>query len=367
MTSSPTYHAVPVSDTPSTPTLAPRKGRNMLAGLMLAICVVSFVLQTELAQYVQRTTNYQKPYFILYVSHCCYIFMAPVQLVGELIARHPRKGVVDLIKDTVSECRRELYQSLQDLQHEQDQNESPLRFSLRTVIVLAVLLTIPSYLWYVSVNLTSMANLTAIYNTGCFFAYLFSILMLNDRLVTPKIVAVLLCITGVFTMAFWSSDDDDSDIDTYTSLLGIVVAALGAAAYGFYEVYYKKYASPPNPSILFANAVTTGIGFTTLLLLWIPIPIFHFLGHETFELPDLRTFSYILGIASMSVVYNATFMCVIALVNPVFAAVGVMLTVPAVAITDVFVTGVMTPLSTVVGSILILIGFYILNREIKQE
>ncbi|KAG1225955.1 hypothetical protein G6F68_019827 [Rhizopus microsporus] len=65
----------------------------------------------------------------------------------------------------------------------------------------------------------------------------------------------------------------------------------------------------------------------------------------------------------MSVIYNATFMVIIALVNPVFAAVGVMLTVPAVAITDVLVTGVMVSSSTIVGSLLILVGFYILNRQ----
>ncbi|KAI9250901.1 hypothetical protein BDA99DRAFT_522178 [Phascolomyces articulosus] len=383
MSSSPTYHSVPVNDIPASPTLQPiRRGRSMLAAVMLAICIVSFVLQTELAQYVQRTTNYHKPYHILYVSHCCYVFMAPVQFIGELIARYksPNKALVELIKDTARECKLELEQSLEDLQEARGrQNESRLAFSIRTVIYIAILLTIPSYLWYVSVNLTSMANLTAIYNTGCFFAYLFSIMMLGDKLVFSKVVAVFLCIVGVFTMAFWPSttspEDDqvsdgtgDDDNNGYAaSLLGIIVAAIAAATYGFYEVYYKKYATPPRPTVLFANAVTTGIGITTFLLLWIPIPIFHWIGHETFEAPDLRTFTYMLGIASMSVVYNATFMCVIALVNPVFAAVGVMLTVPAVAITDVFVTGIMTPPSTIVGSILILIGFYILNRQVKAE
>lgn len=39
--------------------------RTVLATVMLAICIVTFVLQTELAQYVQKTTSYSKPYFIL--------------------------------------------------------------------------------------------------------------------------------------------------------------------------------------------------------------------------------------------------------------------------------------------------------------
>ena len=69
MSSSPTYHSVPINDISNSPTLQQpiKRGRSMLAAVMLAICIVSFVLQTELAQYVQRTTNYHKPYLILYV------------------------------------------------------------------------------------------------------------------------------------------------------------------------------------------------------------------------------------------------------------------------------------------------------------
>jgi hypothetical protein len=61
------YHTVPVDEESRTnsPTFEPRKSRSMLATVMLTICIITFVLQTELAQYVQKTTNYSKPYFIL--------------------------------------------------------------------------------------------------------------------------------------------------------------------------------------------------------------------------------------------------------------------------------------------------------------
>lgn len=113
--------------------------------------------------------------------------------------------------------------------------------------------------------------------------------------------------------------------------------------------------------------VTGGIGAMTLLLLWIPLPILHYTGLETFELPDRNTFAMIMAIGSMSVIYNASMMCVIALVNPVFAAVGVLLTIPVVALTDMAITGIPLPLTTVLGSILILAGFVILNRQISKE
>ncbi|KAL0093413.1 hypothetical protein F4703DRAFT_1272114 [Phycomyces blakesleeanus] len=364
------YHAVPINDRSESPASFKTKSRSVIATVMLTICIVSFVLQTELAQYVQQTTDYQKPYFILYVSHSCYIFMIPIQFLAECIGRGwPTKPSAALghVIETAGHCKNELAQSLLELQGrvkgENTTNRLSIRFIISTGLWLAILLTLPAYLWYVSVNLTSMSNLTAIYNTGCFFAYVFSVWLLHDRLMATKIAAILLCMIGVFLMAFWTPGDQPAQSQT----LGISVAVLGAALYGFYEVYYKKYASPSQASVLFANTVTGAIGIITLLILWIPLPVLHFSGYETFELPDLETFVYILGIASMSVVYNATFMCVIALVNPVFAAVGVMLTVPAVAVTDVLVTGVMVPGSTLVGSILILIGFYILNRQVKNE
>lgn len=304
--------------------------------------------------------------------------MIPLQLVAEYIQQHhnSKNSVHKNILETINESKASVTRSLLELQYRvQGDQVFPLGFIFKTSLWLSILLTLPAYIWYLSVNLTSMSNLTAIYNTGCFFAYLFSILMLHDRLVAPKVVAVMLCMAGVLAMACWPqqepSEDNDGNKYDIASIgkewVGIAISSIGAALYGFYEVYYKKYASPSQPTILFANAITGIIGVVTFLVLWIPFPFLHFTGIETFELPDWTTFSYILGIASMSVIYNATFMAVIALVNPVFAAVGVMLTVPAVAITDVLVTGVMVPTSTIVGSLLILVGFFILNRQVGNE
>lgn len=306
--------------------------------------------------------------------------MIPLQLIAEYIQLHyyqkreSNSGtMLEKIYETISYSRKSVNNSMVELQYRVQGNHIfPMGFIIKTTLLLSILLTLPSYIWYLSVNLTSMSNLTAIYNTGCFFAYLFSILMLHDRLVAAKVGAVFLCMLGVLAMALWpqQTPDNGDSVDDHVfggEWIGIVVASTGAALYGFYEVFYKKYASPTQPTILFANTITGVIGLVTFTVLWIPFPILHFTGVETFDLPDLTTFGYILGIASMSVIYNATFMAVIALVNPVFAAVGVMLTVPAVAITDVFVTGVMVPTSTIVGSIFILIGFYILNRQVVND
>ncbi|KAG1052930.1 hypothetical protein G6F43_004962 [Rhizopus delemar] len=315
-----------------------KASQTTLATVMLTVCIITFVLQTELAQYVQKTTNYSKPYFIFLVQD---------------------------FKDIMKTSQQSIQRSFKELQyHAQGNNENLFVFIVKTTLLLSILITLPAYIWYLSVNLTSMSNLTAIYNTSCLFAYLFSIVMLQEHIMASKVVAVMLCMLGVLAMAYWpGSEPIQDDGGESGSWVGILVSCIGASLYGFYEVYYKKYASPSKPTVLFANAVTSLIGLVTFLTLWIPIPLLHLADIESFAWPDARTFGYILAIASMSVIYNATFMVIIALVNPVFAAVGVMLTVPAVAITDVLVTGVMVSSSTIVGSLLILVGFYILNRQ----
>ncbi|KAI8096521.1 uncharacterized protein BX664DRAFT_324178 [Halteromyces radiatus] len=389
--SSPTYRSVPLDDTPTSAVVKVRKqSKSFVAAVMLIICIISFVLQTELAQYVQKTSNYQKPYFILYIGHACYILMIPIQFTVECIhtrwfalQQQEKPSWQQHIRETMDYCRKQLKEAIIELEDQvQGKHQHYTSFLLRTGLILSILFTIPAYLWYLSVNLISMSTLTVIFNTGCFWAYVFSIFMLGDSILLSKCLAVGLSVLGVVVMALGQDKQNDTDdnmimqqqsmniattTSSLTSIIGLNVAVVAALTYGFYEVYYKKYATPPRPSVLFANMMTGGIGAVTLLVLWIPIPILHYSGWEIFELPDGRTFAMIMAIGSMSVIYNASMMCVIALVSPVFAAVGVLLTIPVVAITDMFVTGVMVSFTTILGSAFILVGFIILNRQIARE
>ncbi|KAJ2842814.1 hypothetical protein IWW36_005771, partial [Coemansia brasiliensis] len=90
--------------------------------------------------------------------------------------------------------------------------------------LLVGLLNASAYLWYVAVGLSSMSKVTAIYNTSCFFAYLFSVLLLGDRVQMIKCAAVVVSIIGVVFMALvdpHSDDDADMTVKTRgTELLG---------------------------------------------------------------------------------------------------------------------------------------------------
>lgn len=86
-----------------------------------------------------------------------------------------------------------------------------------------------------------MANLTAIYNTACFFAYLFSIILLKEKIVRNKVLAVVLSLVGVAIISLTSRDSSDSDGDSAkasnkSGLLGDLLSLVAAALYGFEEV-----------------------------------------------------------------------------------------------------------------------------------
>jgi drug/metabolite transporter (DMT)-like permease len=240
-------------------------------------------------------------------------------------------------------------------------------YILKISLLFACCICVPGYIWYISVNLTTMAKLTAIYNTSCFWAYVFSIILLSESIKLEKIIATFLSIAGVAIMTFYATEHKDQKGNSII-VIGDLIACFGALVYGLYQVLYKKLGSPPTPSFLFANTLTGLMGVYTFLVLWIPIPILHFTGIEIFELPDSGTFGYILLMAIAGVFFNASLMLVIALTSPLFAAIGVMLTIPIVAWVDLLVINTPITASTVIGSFCILIAFVLLSwSNIRDE
>ncbi|KAI1319923.1 hypothetical protein EDD11_002598 [Mortierella claussenii] len=386
--------------------------RLRLASAILFVCILSFVLQTELTKFVQTSMGYQKPYFILYISHSFWAIALPAQFIYSTYISRATPRMLPSLQERIIYFARMIRQSTGDLYHRRadytivgraatptedsivssstpsssSQPSIAAVYTSREKLALSrhlfwvtfgmtVLYMVPSYLWYTCVAMTSMANLTAIYNTACFFAYLFSILLLKERIVLNKVVAVLLSLLGVVVISLTMKasvipeEDGVSYVKEHTpiSFVGNILALIGAALYGFEEVVYKKYASPKLKPVMFANTLTGLMGVVTCTMLWVPIPILHWTGHEIFELPTLSEFSTVLMIATLGLIYNGCFMIVVSQTSPVFAAVGVMATIPLVALTDWVLFNETVGWGNVVGGLSILVGFAILVRENRNE
>ena len=174
-----------------------------------------------------------------------------------------------------------------------ESHKSPVGYMLRKTALVTTALTVAGASWYYAVGMTSGSDLTAIYNCSAFFAYAFSIPLLGDKFRLDKAFAVAVAIAGVMTIAYGDSKQAGEGVppeDASNRLAGNIVIGIGSVLYGLYEVLYKKMACPPDGvspgrGAIFANTFGSLIGCFTLLVLWIPLPILHFTGLETFEWP----------------------------------------------------------------------------------
>jgi drug/metabolite transporter (DMT)-like permease len=275
------------------------------------------------------------------------------------------------------------------------QKKSPVGPFIRTMIIVTCALTVAGASWYVAVDLTTASDLTAIYNCSAFFAYAFAVPLLGEKLRISKMLAVGIAIVGVLVVAYGDtstakhgsksgggtggSHAPDSSETPDNRFVGNLVIGVGSVLYGFYEVLYKRIACPPEGtspgrSVIFANLVGSSIGIFTLLVLWIPLPILHFLGWETFVLPRGEA-AWMLVISTLSnAVFSGSFLVLISLTSPVLSSVAALLTIFIVALCDEFLPPPLYhPLTfaAIMGGLLIIFAFLLLSwatyREMDEE
>src|SRR5271169_2603171 len=265
---------------------------------------------------------------MLYLHHSSWSLMGPLQFLFLRLTSPSNLSTGPLLRSHIHSLRTTAAHILSESPYAMRPNLSPQKYMFIVIATLTITLTIAASTWFLSVSLTSASDVTAMYNCSAFFAYAFSIPILGERFRKDKAFAVGLAICGVFLMA-WATNDDSGSIAAHRRFIGDAIIACGAVLYGLYEVLYKARAcavSPIGPyrSILFSNACTTGIGLFTLCVMWIPLPILHFTGLETFELPSPKA-ALFLGISILSNIgFTASFLTMVSLTSPVLSSVGAM-------------------------------------------
>lgn len=182
----------------------------------------------------------------------------------------------------------------------------------------------------------------------------FSVLLFDLKWESRRLAAVILATVGVFAVVYGGSTSSDhnteiTSIEARTPstkpLLGDAMTLVGSVLYGLYQVLYKKYvALPSDPEFAFEHRpyepirdegddpahidrieiedavypppfgfhpdfLLSGIGLCTFAVLWIPLPILHYLNIEPFSLPkDMHTLLSIIGIAVTGIAFNGGFM-----------------------------------------------------------
>ncbi|OCK84985.1 hypothetical protein K432DRAFT_378045 [Lepidopterella palustris CBS 459.81] len=365
--------------------------RYTYAAIFLALSLISFTVQTETAVYIQHQLKWEKAYCMLFLTHGSWTLLWPAQL---LILRIQKWNTpwqtfwrrhVQLLRQTALMVEHgTLHPSVRVSQR------SPVPYMMKMTAFVTCALTIAGGSWYVAVNMTTASDLTAIYNCSAFFAYAFSVPLLHERFQWSKSIAVAIAIAGVFVVAYGDSspakhgsksgggaggDNAPPASEADKRTVGNLVIGVGSVLYGLYEVLYKKLACPPDGcspgrGMIFANFFGSLIGSFTLLVLWIPLPILHFLGLETFELPVGKQ-AWMMAISVLAnATFSGSFLVLISLTSPVLSSVAALLTIFIVAIVDQLLpeplNSPLTP-AAIVGGILIIGAFLLLSWATYKE
>ena len=125
----------------------------------LVVVIVSWVGQSELAQYIQVRLGYNKPFMVTWINHGAMALLLP-------ILRMAQGGLKRrVLVETGASARR----------------------AIVVCSALGIFYTLGDYLWYVALPLTSVAEATALFNASPVFTYAFSVLLLRERVTIPKV------------------------------------------------------------------------------------------------------------------------------------------------------------------------------------
>ena len=307
------------------------------AAFFLLLSLVSFVIQTETAVYIQRDLGWNKAYCMLYdqsfpyhdstllmdcpnsyFTHGSWSLLWPVQLLVLRLQKRSMPWKTFWRRHTYILRTTAQMVASQDVHlSSRDAHKSPIPYMLKTTAFVTTALTVAGGSWYVAVDLTTSSDLTAIYNCSAFFAYAFSIPLLKDKIRFDKLSSVTVAIAGVLIIAYGDTkknkEGSDEDDEAKNRALGNIIIGIGSVLYGLYEVLYKKLACPPEGTssgrgMIFAMTFGSLIGCFTLFVLWIPLPILHYTGLEPFAMPHSEAAWVLLisVLANASKLFNAS-------------------------------------------------------------
>ncbi|GJN93501.1 hypothetical protein Rhopal_006558-T1 [Rhodotorula paludigena] len=251
------------------------------AGLLVVV-LFAYTIQTQLTSYVQHSLGYRKPFFLFYLTHSGYLALLPAHVLAlklggsslrtafrglrEILAHHfrapslldhdglptsPKLSRSDGGAYRVSAPVR-LAQLVLPRSWAVELEEDWVARLARKTLILTVFISAPALSWYAAVPLTSMTDITAIYNVFAFWAYLLSLYYLPSAHPESPLVryvnlfAVVLAVGGVFVIAY--GDATGGDEEAQNRLVGNCLTLFASIVYAGYEVWYKLHIALPEPS-----------------------------------------------------------------------------------------------------------------------
>ncbi|XP_030762051.1 putative thiamine transporter SLC35F3 [Sitophilus oryzae] len=280
------------------------------------------------------TISYQAPFFTTwFVTNWTMLFF-PLYFISRLSTKRC-ESMSDILSESIRDFR--------------DKGFTAGRFMTRCSIF-CLLWVGTNYMYILSLKILFATDVMALFATNVSFVYLLSWVILHEQFVGIRIMAVIICDTGVALLAYMDG------ITGSPTLGGVVLATSAAAGSGVYKVLFKKIigeATYGQVALFFSL-----IGMLNAALLW-PLSLGLFLtGVETLHW-DRLPWPALLSASCLSLVANLLGNFSVALTYDMFITLGLITAVPVSAALDVVLYGAQFEGMKLAGMILIAVGFFL--------
>ncbi|XP_072390084.1 solute carrier family 35 member F3 isoform X2 [Diabrotica undecimpunctata] len=280
------------------------------------------------------TTSYQAPFFTTwFVTNWTMLFF-PLYFLCRLSNRRC-ESISDILSESIRDFR--------------DKGFTAVRFMTRCSLF-CILWVGTNYMYIMSLRILLATDVMALFATNVSFVYLLSWVILHEQFVGIRIMAVIICDTGVALLAYMDG------ITGSPTLGGVVLATSAAAGSAVYKVLFKKVigdATYGQVALFFSL-----IGMLNAAFLW-PLCLGLFLmGVETLHW-DMLPWPALLTSSVLSLVANLLGNFSVALTYDLFITLGLITAVPVSAALDVVLYGASFEGMKLAGMILIGVGFFL--------
>ncbi|XP_076762212.1 solute carrier family 35 member F3 isoform X2 [Xylocopa sonorina] len=223
------------------------------------------------------------------------------------------------------------------------------RFLLRCSLFCG-LWVVTNYMYIYSLRILLATDVMALFATNVSCVYLLSWVILHEQFVGVRIVAVILCNTGIALLAYMDG------ITGSPTLGGVVLATSAAAGSAVYKVLFKKVIGETTfgqMSLFFSL-----IGLCNAALLWPVCLALYFSGAESVHWGRLP-WTALLSASILHLVANMLGNFSIALTYDLFITLGLITAVPVSAALDVLLYGAHFMGMKLAGMVFIAVGFFL--------
>ncbi|XP_017139885.1 uncharacterized protein LOC108154189 isoform X1 [Drosophila miranda] len=221
---------------------------------------------------------------------------------------------------------------------------------LNRCLSFCILWLVTTYLYTLSLNVLYATDALALFATNVACVYLLSWVILHEQFVGVRIVAIILCDTGIALLAYMDG------ITESRTLSGVVLATLAGAGYAVFRVMFRKVmGDPPVGQIAF---IFTALGFLNALLLWPVVLALYLTGTESLTSESIP-WNLLLAASVLLLVFHVLMQFSAAVTYNMFVTLGLITAVPVSGALDVILYSANFAGMKLAGVILIGIGFFL--------